>query len=481
MRMNLMNARHLAYYDLDLMPHATQLSRQPHHTPVLGSHNVNFPSSIPLAERSDKNSEIDRLTGLPNQSGFKKQLHTLIASIHQKKNHNFGLILFDFDYFNQINTSHGHIVGDHILQTIASRIKKVLPQEVLLSRLGSDEFAILIPNVSSDISLMKIGSLVQQQVSLPLYYRDHIIESNISAGGAIYPRDINQDVNIVEAADIALCYLKQSGRGGCSIFRSEMLVEQNMIAQQFNRARHILRHNLVRPFYQPKFYLESGKLAGFEALLRWYDEDNQIQLPKLIINAFEDYSLASRLSEKMQLNIFKDMASWINQGLQLVPVSINAAPVEFLKDNYAELLLERLNQFEIPYHLIEIEITEHLLDEQGKNFISRALAKLKQNGIRIALDDFGTGHSSLTRLANLPVDCLKIDCDFVQRMEQEKFISALVQSVILMSNNLGIDVVAEGIESQEQLELLKQQGCEVGQGFLFSQALAPENARALLS
>ena len=175
------------------------------------------------------------------------------------------------------------------------------------------------------------------------------------------------------------------------------------------------------------------------------------------------------------------MASWINQGLQLVPVSINAAPVEFLKDNYAELLLERLNQFEIPYHLIEIEITEHLLDDQGKNFISRALAKLKQNGIRIALDDFGTGHSSLTRLANLPVDCLKIDCDFVQRMEQEKFISALVQSVILMSNNLGIDVVAEGIESQEQLELLKQQGCEVGQGFLFSQALAPENARALLS
>ena len=478
--MNLMNARHLAYYDLDLMPNTAQISSQLHHISVFDSHNLNFPNPISLEEFSDKNCEIDRLTGLPNQSGFKKQLHTLIASIYQKEIHSFGLILFDFDYFNQINTSHGHIVGDHILQTIASRIKKVLPQEMFLSRLGSDEFAILIPNASSDMSLLKICSQVQQQVSLPLYYRDHIIESNISAGGAIYPRDINRDINIVEAADIALCHLKQSGRGGCSIFRSEMLVEQNMIAQQFNRARYILRHDLVCTFYQPKFYLETGKLAGFEALLRWYDEDDQIQLPKLIRNAFEDYNLASRLSEKMQLNIFKDMASWINQGLQLVPVSINAAPVEFLKDNYAELLLQRLNQFKIPYNLIEIEITEHLLDEQGKNFISRALDKLKQNGIRIALDDFGTGHSSLTRLANLPVDCLKIDCDFVQRMGQEKFISALVQSVILMSNNLGIDVVAEGIESQEQLELLKQQGCEVGQGFLFSQALAPEYARALL-
>lgn len=478
--MNLMNARHLAYYDLDLMPNTAQISSQLHHISVFDSHNLNFPSPISLEEFSDKNCETDRLTGLPNQSGFKKQLHTLIASIYQKEIHSFGLILFDFDYFNQINTSHGHIVGDHILQTIASRIKKVLPQEMFLSRLGSDEFAILIPNASSDMSLLKICSQVQQQVSLPLYYRDHIIESNISAGGAIYPRDINRDINIVEAADIALCHLKQSGRGGCSIFRSEMLVEQNMIAQQFNRARYILRHDLVCPFYQPKFYLETGKLAGFEALLRWYDEDDQIQLPKLIRNAFEDYNLASRLSEKMQLNIFKDMASWINQGLQLVPVSINAAPVEFLKDNYAELLLQRLNQFKIPYNLIEIEITEHLLDEQGKNFISRALDKLKQNGIRIALDDFGTGHSSLTRLANLPVDCLKIDCDFVQRMGEEKFISALVQSVILMSNNLGIDVVAEGIESQEQLELLKQQGCEVGQGFLFSQALAPEYARALL-
>jgi EAL domain-containing protein (putative c-di-GMP-specific phosphodiesterase class I) len=162
--------------------------------------------------------------------------------------------------------------------------------------------------------------------------------------------------------------------------------------------------------------------------------------------------------------------------LQLVPVSINAAPVEFLKDNYAERLLHRLSQYKIPHHLIEIEITEQILDDRGSDYVVRALTLLKQNGVRIALDDFGTGHSSLTRLRDYPVDCLKIDCDFIRRMNHDPAISAIVEVIVALGPKLSLDIVAEGIENIEQLELLKLSGCTIGQGFLFSKAVSHQQA-----
>lgn len=480
--MNLMTPRHLGCYELDSKVDRIRLHKTAHYLAVHPlSENISHQHNVHIEDVAEHSTEIDALTGLPDQSGFNKKLNLMMRECQIKLDESFGLILFDFDYFNQINSNHGHLVGDQILKTLAERVQRVLPQEVFFTRLGSDEFALLIPHIHSDAYLIETYALIHQEISRPIEYLDQIIESNISAGCAIYPRDVTDTMNVVQAANIALCRLKLSGRGGYCIFKREMQIEQNVIAQQFNCARYILRHNLICPFYQPKFNLKNGQLTGFEALLRWYDQHDQLQLPRRIKNAFEDYNLASRLSEIMQLRVFRDMAEWIDQGLDMVPVSINAAPVEFLKDNYAELLLDRLDRFNIPHSLVEIEITEHLLDEHGKAYISRALNKLKHEGIRIALDDFGTGHSSLTRLANLPVDCLKIDCDFVQRMEQEKLIFAIVQSIISMSSNLGIDVVAEGIENVHQLELLKQQGCEIGQGFLFSHALAPAEAKALLS
>ena len=164
----------------------------------------------------------------------------------------------------------------------------------------------------------------------------------------------------------------------------------------------------------------------------------------------------------------------------MVPISINASPVEFMRDNYAELLMKRLEQHAIPAHLIEIEITEHILSERGSEFVIRALRKLKQHGIRISLDDFGTGHSSMTHLRDYPVDCLKIDYAFVNRMNEEKSINSIVEGITRLGPILSLDVIAEGVETLQQLESLRLVGCVYGQGFLFSQAISADEVQHML-
>jgi len=252
------------------------------------------------------------------------------------------------------------------------------------------------------------------------------------------------------------------------------------IAVQLNQARHIIRDDLMVPFYQPKVRLSDGKVVGFEALLRWQTDDKHIHSPCHIEQAFQDYVLATRISDAIQNKVFKNIAMWLEQGLAVVPISINAAPVEFLKDNYAERLLQRLNLYKIPHHLVEIEITEHILDDRGSDYVIRALNLLKQQGVKIALDDFGTGHSSLTRLRDYPVDCLKIDCEFIRQMNGDEAILAIVQAIIALGPKLALDIVAEGIENSDQLELLKQFGCSIGQGYLFSRAVNAQQATHMM-
>ena len=180
----------------------------------------------------------------------------------------------------------------------------------------------------------------------------------------------------------------------------------------------------------------------------------------------------------MQTRIFADMAHWLAVGVKVVPVSINASPVEFMRDNYAETLLKRIAHYAVPHYLIEI--TEHILADRGYEYVVRALKKLKAAGVRIALDDFGTGHSSLAHLRDYPVDCLKIDCDFVNRMNEEKSINAIVEGIAKLGPILSLDIIAEGIETVQQLESLRDVGCNMGQGFLFSKAICAHDAEMLM-
>ena len=251
-------------------------------------------------------------------------------------------------------------------------------------------------------------------------------------------------------------------------------------AAQMQRAREILRDTRIEAHYQPKLSLADGRIIGFEALLRWRDDAGRLQLPVAVSKAFQDYELATGLAARIHTQVLRDLASWHAEGLPLLPVSINAAPVEFMRDDFAQKLLRRLDEFKIPPSLIEIEVTEHILLERGGEFVASALRTLKQHGVRIALDDFGTGHSSFAHLRDYPVDILKIDRSFVQQMGEEPIIRAIVEAITRLGPALAVEVIAVGIETEAQRRMLQEAGCRMGQGFLFSCAVEAQSVGDLL-
>ena len=423
--------------------------------------------------------EIDELTGLYNRRAYNRIFKEILekARIAQE---NVGLLIVDLDYFKHINDTFGHIAGDHLLKVLGNRFKSAFPDKVTVARLGGDEFSIIIPQLSDQAELIEIAHICERQLDTSIHYAEQPINGGMSIGCSIYPRDAANNSNLLKCADIALNDLKYSGRGGIRVFNEKMLSNLEETTQQLALARHILKNDLVVPFYQPKVRLSDGAVIGFEALLRWKDENGQLNAPAFINASFQDYDLASRISETMQLKIFNHMSEWNNKGYELLPVSINAAPVEFLRDNYAEMLLSRLSCFDIPYNKVEIEITEQSLAERGSDYVIRALNLLKSYGIHISLDDFGTGHSSLTRLREYPVNCIKIDRNFVENIDHDPSALAIIKAITQIGNSISLDILVEGIENTQQLDTLIACDCQTGQGFYFYRPMPVADAEQLL-
>ncbi len=423
--------------------------------------------------------EQDDLTGLLNRRAFSRVFKNNLK-LARDKHQQLGLLLIDLDYFKHVNDTLGHIAGDHLLHTLGLRFQKCFNSEIVVSRLGGDEFAILIPNLHTQEQLLEIARIACAQMEIPISYMGQFINSGMSIGCSLYPRDAQSTSNLLKCADIALNDLKISGRGGVRMFTQTMFKALEETTRQLTLARSIIKSDQIVPYYQPKVRLSDSKVVGFEALLRWYDENQELQLPSHIFAAFQDYELASRISEIMQVKIFKDMQQWMKEGLEPLPVSINAAPVEFLRDDYAEKLLKRLKQYGISPRVVELEITEQSLSERGANYVIRALHLLKENGIHISLDDFGTGHSSLTRLSNYPVDCIKIDRSFVERMHTDRSALAIVKAITQIGASVSLDILVEGIENPEQVTTLKDCDCHIGQGFYFYRPLSFDKTTQLL-
>jgi EAL domain-containing protein (putative c-di-GMP-specific phosphodiesterase class I) len=244
-----------------------------------------------------------------------------------------------------------------------------------------------------------------------------------------------------------------------------------LVSSQLSLARSAITQKSVERHYQQKIDLRSGQIAGFEALLRWRHATRGIQLPHTVAEAFKDYELASRIGDLMQRRVFGDMRRWMNDDIPFGFVAINAAPVEFLRDDFAERLMARMQEHRIPPHLLEVEVTEHVFLERGSNFVGRALKVLSHAGVKIALDDFGTGYSSLSHLRDYPVDVVKIDRSFIERVNSDPEVCAIVRAVIELAKSLNLEVVAEGVETENQRERLIELGCGLAQGFLFGRAV----------
>ena len=286
--------------------------------------------------------------------------------------------------------------------------------------------------------------------------------------------------DLMKNADIALYAAKAAGRGKLRIFQSDMRHEMQRRASMLGLARTALRQKRILPYYQPKIELLSGRIAGFEALLRWRHPRKGIQTPDTVAAAFEDLTLAAELSDRMVEGVIADLRRWRDEGVRFGHVAINAAAAEFRRGNFAEQLLERLHKASVPPRCLQVEVTETVFLGRGAEYVERALKTLSTEGIQIALDDFGTGFASLSHLKQFPVDIIKIDRSFVRDLQQDPEDAAIVNAVINLGRNLGIRIVAEGIETEAQEEFLVALGCDYGQGFLYGKPTAAKRVPGLL-
>ena len=415
-------------------------------------------------------SEHDHLTGLPNRRFFEARLQaaTQQASETGKK---LGLLLLDLDHFKHVNDTLGHAAGDHLLQEFARKLQTSLRSNDFIARLGGDEFAVILSNIEGEEDLLGAGEAILKRLDGPVIIEGRPLGTSASIGGALFPRDADNADSLLKYADMALYYLKASGRGGTKLFHSYMREEMQKSASQISLAKTAIANEAIQPFYQPKIDLTTGRTMGFEALLRWRHPIRGVQAPNLIAEAFQEYELASKIGELMQKAIFSDMAQWQARGTAYGIISLNASPSEFLRDDYAERLLSRVREHGLQPQSVEVEITEHVFAARGMDFVSRALRVLHEAGIRIALDDFGTGYSSLSHLRDFPVSTVKIDRSFTSKATDEPEVAAIVTAIIDLAASLGMDTVAEGIETQAHATLLKRAGCRYGQGYLFSRAV----------
>ena len=415
-------------------------------------------------------SEHDALTQLPNRRAF--QAHLQAATLRaMETGEQIGLLLIDLDHFKHVNDSLGHSVGDELLRIIADRLRNAVRDGDFVARIGGDEFAMIVERVTSPESLLRLGKKVVTRMESPVRAAGRVLQAGASIGGALFPVNARCANSLFTSADTALYALKQNGRGGVRLFDDYMLVEAEKAASQLNLARSAVTDETVVPVYQPKVDLDSGCIVGLEALLRWRHPQLGLQLPATVEEAFSDYELAAKIGELMQHKVAADMREWLDGGVDCGRVSINAAPAEFLRDDYAERLFGVLEKYRIPPTRLEVEVTEHAFLGRGPEYVARALTSLSDAGMKVSLDDFGTGCSSLSHLRDFPVDLVKIDMSFVQQMTENPEIRAIVTAVVKLARSLSIDVVAEGVETPAQLELLRAIGCHMAQGHLFGAAV----------
>jgi diguanylate cyclase (GGDEF)-like protein len=420
----------------------------------------------------------DALTSLPNRASFTDQLEMAIGMAHST-GASLALVLFDVDHLKATNDTIGHDAGDLLLCTFAQRLSDTLPAGSTLCRLGGDEFAALIQSPDEEQTYAQITAALKA-LREPFTYDGHTLDCAATAGISNFPRNGGTATDLLKAADMALYAGKASMRGGLSIFRSDMRADLQRRSSMLGLARVIVREDRIIPHYQPKVSLVDGRITGFEALLRWRHDTNGIQSPATIAAAFEDYDLAMQMGERMLEHMLRDMRSWLDRGIDFGRIAFNLSPAEVRHENLVPRIMGKLARAGIPPDRFELEVTETVFLGRSAHDVGSTLQAFHREGISIALDDFGTGFASLTHLQAFPVDVIKIDRSFIGNLCAGTGDAAIVDAVVGLGRRLGMDVVAEGIETEAQAKYLREQGCGLGQGYLFGKAVPAEEAEAML-
>lgn len=408
----------------------------------------------------------DVLTGLANRATFQKCLEGTLQRATSRGGPS-AVIIFDIDRFKLINDRYGHAAGDTVLRWIAERLTVL--ECGTPARLGGDEFAVLL-QAADQVGVEQQAHDIVSALHGVVEVDDIRIECQVSAGLAIYPLHGPTAEELLRSADLALYDAKASGRNCLRPFRPELRAELQRQVSMLAVGREALSAEWIRPFYQPKVDLITGKVVGFEALLRWDHPTRGVQTPDTLAAAFDDRDLGCQISAFMQRQVIGDMRHWLQSGVAFGHVALNASGVDLRRPGFADELLGRLAAAGVPAAMVEIEIVESVFLGRDLDIVEEAFAILSRAGISLSLDDFGTGYASLSHLQRFPVSVLKIDRSFVTPLLADCSDAPIVNAVIGLATGFRMKTVAEGIETAEQALLLRRAGCDIGQGFFFSPA-----------
>ncbi|ALF55436.1 diguanylate phosphodiesterase [Nostoc piscinale CENA21] len=417
----------------------------------------------------------DALTGLPNRVLFLRQLGKALNLAREDKNYHFAILYLDCDRFKVVNDSLGHLVGDELLIAIARRLQSCLNPGDTLARLGGDEFGILLENISDINSAIQVAELMLQELSMTFKLSRYEVFMNASIGINWGCKDYEKPEYLLRDADTAMYRAKAQGKASYKVFDPAMYQEAIQLLEIENDLRRAIERGELIIYYQPIIALNTGQIAGFEALVRWQHPVRGLMAPTEFIPIAEETGLINDLdiwvlqSACQQLRIWQEHPD-IPKNLTM---SVNLSARLFTQAHLITQIDQIINDTKVNPKNLELEITESVIME-NTHVVRSIIEEIKQRNIKLVMDDFGTGYSSLSYIHSLPLDSLKIDKSFITRMQFYQDNLGLVPTIISIAKSMNMTVIAEGVETQEQIVKLRSLNCDFAQGYLFSQALQPE-------
>lgn len=420
----------------------------------------------------------DGLTGLPNRHLFMSRLKHALA-LGQRSQQMVGLLYMDIDHFKSVNDTFGHDQGDLLLTSVAGRMRQQVRKSDTLARLGGDEFVLLVTDLQQAEDAVVIARNLLRVFEKPFRIDGHDFFVTPSIGIAIYPADGHTAGLLLKHADIAMYASKKKGRNTYACFSQEMDKQVQQRHELESCLRNALPRNQLSLVYQPQIDLQTGMVVGAETLLRWHHPERGQIPPDQFIPVAEKTGLIGQIGEWVIEEACRQNAAWLKCGYPPLRIAVNLSAYQLRQADFPEKVAQILTRTGLPFHLLELELTESLAMDDTKTNIE-ALCRLRDLGIHLSIDDFGTGHSSLSYLRDLPVHRIKIDRSFIGRLPDGTHSSAIVDAIIAMARALGLIVIAEGVETQQQMNFLKARNCDIIQGYLSGRPVPADEFISLL-
>jgi diguanylate cyclase (GGDEF)-like protein/PAS domain S-box-containing protein len=431
-----------------------------------------------MAHKMTYLAEHDFLTDLPNRLLLNDRIMQALNAANRRKN-KMALMFLDIDHFKKINDTLGHAVGDKLLVELSKRLQLCIRNTDTISRQGGDEFVVLLPEISDSMAAAEIAEKLIAATKTSFYIDIHELTVSVSIGIAVYPDDgINPDT-LTKNADAAMYFAKGAGRNNFQFFTADMTQRVSEQLSLENNLQKAIKNNELTLHYQPKVSMQTGKMIGVEALLRWQHPDWGLISPDRFIPIAEESGLIKPIGNWVLREACRQNRAWQDMGLPAIPVAVNLSVVELRQPTFVQEVTRVLMQSGMAPEHLELEVTESIAIQEYTDVINW-LQKLKEMGVRLSIDDFGTGYSSLSYLKRLPIDTIKIDKSFIHDIGIDMNDAAIVDAIISMSHSLGLSVIAEGVETKEQLDFLKTHHCDEIQGYYFGRPVSADKFEQIL-